>query len=265
MLPKVQTAQQVDRARPAAHPDREDDGLRGRPDRHRGADRERPRADRTSTRSRRPRRASRRSSSARPTSWPRINMKSLVVGEQPPGYDVGDAYHHILMPILMAARANDMQAIDGPYLQIRDVDGFRRVAGRSAALGFDGKWALHPGQIDAANEVYSPAPGGLRPRRADPRRLRVVHLRGRRRAGRGDARRRDDRRGLPQDGAGDRGQGPRRRHEPDGVVHATRAWPDSASGPALRCDTPGRVKTGSRTRRTTKVPMVCLDLVGRIG
>jgi citrate lyase subunit beta/citryl-CoA lyase len=85
-----------------------------------------------------------------------INMKSLVVGEQPPGYDVGDAYHHILMSILMAARANDKQAIDGPYLQIRDVEGFRRVAGRSAALGFDGKWVLHPGQIDAANEVFSP-------------------------------------------------------------------------------------------------------------
>ncbi|HEX6346098.1 CoA ester lyase [Umezawaea sp.] len=85
-----------------------------------------------------------------------INMKSLVVGEQPPGYDVGDAYHHILMQILMAARANDLQAIDGPYLQIRDVDGFKRVAGRSAALGFDGKWVLHPGQIDAANETYSP-------------------------------------------------------------------------------------------------------------
>jgi citrate lyase subunit beta/citryl-CoA lyase len=85
-----------------------------------------------------------------------INMKSLVVGEQPPGYDVGDAYHYILMRILMAARAHDKQAIDGPYLQIRDVDGFRRVAGRSAALGFDGKWVLHPDQIAAANEVYSP-------------------------------------------------------------------------------------------------------------
>jgi citrate lyase subunit beta / citryl-CoA lyase len=85
-----------------------------------------------------------------------INMKSLVVGEQPPGYDVGDAYHYILMRILMAARAHDKQAIDGPYLQIKDVDGFRRVAGRSAALGFDGKWVLHPGQLDAANEVYAP-------------------------------------------------------------------------------------------------------------
>jgi citrate lyase subunit beta/citryl-CoA lyase len=85
-----------------------------------------------------------------------INMKSLVVGEQPPGYPA-DAYHYILMKILMAARANDLQAIDGPYLQIRNVDGFREVAGRAAALGFDGKWVLHPGQVDAANEVFSPS------------------------------------------------------------------------------------------------------------
>lgn len=85
-----------------------------------------------------------------------INMKSLVVGEQPPGYDTGDAYHHILMSILMAARAYNKQAIDGPYLGIKDLDGFRRVAERSAALGFDGKWALHPDQIALANEIFSP-------------------------------------------------------------------------------------------------------------
>ena len=72
-------------------------------------------------------------------------MKSLVVGEQPPGYDVGDAYHYILMRILMAARTHDLQAIDGPYLQIRDVDGFRRVAGRSAALGLRRQVGAAPG------------------------------------------------------------------------------------------------------------------------
>jgi citrate lyase subunit beta/citryl-CoA lyase len=86
-----------------------------------------------------------------------INMRSLVVGEQPPGYTEGDAYHYILMRILMAARTYGLQAIDGPYLQIRDVEGFRRVARRAAALGFDGKWVLHPDQIDAANEVFSPS------------------------------------------------------------------------------------------------------------
>jgi citrate lyase subunit beta/citryl-CoA lyase len=84
-----------------------------------------------------------------------INMKSLAVGALHPGYP-GDPYHYILMRLLMAARSHDLQAIDGPYLQIRDVDAFREAARRSAALGFDGKWVLHPGQIDAANEVYSP-------------------------------------------------------------------------------------------------------------
>ena len=84
-----------------------------------------------------------------------INMKSLVVGEQPPGYPA-DAYHYIMMRILMAARAHDLQAIDGPYLQIRNTDGFRAVAGRAAALGYDGKWVLHPDQIAAANEIFSP-------------------------------------------------------------------------------------------------------------
>ncbi|MBB6173619.1 citrate lyase subunit beta/citryl-CoA lyase [Nocardiopsis mwathae] len=85
-----------------------------------------------------------------------MNMKTLVVGEQPPGYDVGDAYHYVLMRILTAARAHGLQAIDGPYLQIRDVEAFRRSADRTAALGFDGKWVLHPAQVAAANEAYAP-------------------------------------------------------------------------------------------------------------
>ncbi|QXJ24564.1 CoA ester lyase [Actinomadura graeca] len=86
-----------------------------------------------------------------------INMKTLTVGEQPPGYTEGDAYHYILMRILMAARAHDLQAVDGPYFNVRDVDAFTRVAERSAALGYDGKWVLHPSQIEAGNAVFSPS------------------------------------------------------------------------------------------------------------
>jgi citrate lyase subunit beta/citryl-CoA lyase len=85
-----------------------------------------------------------------------LNMRTLVVGEQPEGYDVGDAYHHVLMRILIAARTHGIAAIDGPFLKVRDVDAFRRVAGRSAALGYDGKWVLHPDQIAAGNEIFSP-------------------------------------------------------------------------------------------------------------
>ncbi len=84
-----------------------------------------------------------------------INMPSLVVGALNPDYPA-DPFHYVLMRILMAARAKGVQAIDGPFLQIKDVAGFTAVAKRSAALGFDGKWVLHPGQIEAANEVYAP-------------------------------------------------------------------------------------------------------------
>ncbi len=85
-----------------------------------------------------------------------LNMRTLEVGGQPDGYDIGDAHHHVLMRILIAARSRGINAIDGPYVKVRDVDGFRRVAGRSAALGYDGKWVLHPDQIEAGNEIFSP-------------------------------------------------------------------------------------------------------------
>jgi citrate lyase subunit beta/citryl-CoA lyase len=85
-----------------------------------------------------------------------LNMRTLVVGEQPEGYDVGDAHHHVLMTILVAARTHGINAIDGPYLKVRDTEAFRRIAGRVAALGYDGKWVLHPDQIAAGNEVFSP-------------------------------------------------------------------------------------------------------------
>jgi citrate lyase subunit beta/citryl-CoA lyase len=85
-----------------------------------------------------------------------INMKSLTVGALHPDYP-GDPYHHILMQILIVARARGVQAIDGPFLQVRDVPAFEEAARRSAMLGFDGKWVLHPGQIEAANEIYAPS------------------------------------------------------------------------------------------------------------
>lgn len=84
-----------------------------------------------------------------------LGMRTLTVGEQPPGYD-GEAYHHVLMTILVTARAHGIDAIDGPYLKVHDVDAFRVAASRSAALGFDGKWVLHPSQVDAGNEIFSP-------------------------------------------------------------------------------------------------------------
>src|SRR5690625_7137295 len=60
------------------------------------------------------------------------------------------------MQILVAARTHGVAAVDGPYLKVRDTEAFRRVAARSAALGYDGKWVLHPDQIAAGNEIFSP-------------------------------------------------------------------------------------------------------------
>jgi citrate lyase subunit beta/citryl-CoA lyase len=85
-----------------------------------------------------------------------LGMGSLNVGAQPKGYPA-DAFHHVLMSILVAARAHGLQAIDGPFVAIRDLEGFRRSAELSAALGYDGKWVLHPDQVAAGNEIFSPS------------------------------------------------------------------------------------------------------------
>ena len=69
----------------------------------------------------------------------------------------GDIFHYVLFRLAVAARAAGIQVIDGPYLLIRDIDGFREAASRAAALGYDGKWVLHPGQIGPANEVFTPS------------------------------------------------------------------------------------------------------------
>ena len=69
----------------------------------------------------------------------------------------GDIFHYVLFKLAVAARAAGIQVIDGPYLLIRDIDGFRQAASRAALLGYDGKWVLHPGQIGPANEVFTPS------------------------------------------------------------------------------------------------------------
>lgn len=84
-----------------------------------------------------------------------LGMGGLNVGAQPAGYPA-DAFHYVLMRILVAARAHGLQAIDGPFVAIRDADGFRQAAARSAALGYDGKWVLHPGQVADGNAAYTP-------------------------------------------------------------------------------------------------------------
>ena len=85
-----------------------------------------------------------------------LGLPTVTAGLPIPGYP-GDHWHFILSRILVAARNAGLQAIDGPYLLIKDLDGFREMATRARGLGYDGKWALHPGQIDVLNEVFTPS------------------------------------------------------------------------------------------------------------
>jgi len=77
-------------------------------------------------------------------------------GDKPRDYFWGDPWHYAMARIVVAARANGLRPIDGPFGDIADPDGYRAQCARGAALGMDGKWAIHPSQVKIANEIYSP-------------------------------------------------------------------------------------------------------------
>ncbi len=69
----------------------------------------------------------------------------------------GDMWHYALARIVVAARAHGLRPVDGPLGDFGDVDGFKAAARRAAALGCEGKWAIHPTQIAPANEIFTPS------------------------------------------------------------------------------------------------------------
>ena len=85
-----------------------------------------------------------------------VGMRSLSVGAQPGAYAGGDAFHYAHLRILVAARAVGLQAIDGPYAAIGDIEGLAGQAASVASLGYDGKWVVHPAQIDPVNAAFAP-------------------------------------------------------------------------------------------------------------
>ena len=81
--------------------------------------------------------------------------RTITIGGLNPDYP-GDQWHSALSRMLVACRANGLRAIDGPYGDFGDPEGFTAGARRAAALGYEGKWAIHPAQIELANEVFTP-------------------------------------------------------------------------------------------------------------
>ena len=72
-----------------------------------------------------------------------------------------DQWHFAMARIANACRAYGLRPIDGPFTDFRDAEGYRASAERAAALGFEGKWAIHPSQVELANDAFSPTQAQL--------------------------------------------------------------------------------------------------------
>ncbi|MBL78703.1 MAG: CoA ester lyase [Nitrosomonadaceae bacterium] len=81
--------------------------------------------------------------------------RTTNIGGLNPDYP-GDQWHSAISRMTVACRAYGLRPIDGPFGDIKDPDGYKLAAKRAAALGIEGKWAIHPSQINLANEVFTP-------------------------------------------------------------------------------------------------------------
>ncbi|RLB90280.1 MAG: CoA ester lyase [Deltaproteobacteria bacterium] len=70
----------------------------------------------------------------------------------------GHRWHYPLSKIVAAAKANDLLAIDAPFGNFKDMQGLKRSAALASALGYDGKWVIHPDQIESVNKIFTPSP-----------------------------------------------------------------------------------------------------------
>ncbi len=84
-----------------------------------------------------------------------LRARTTVIGGLNPNYP-GDQWHHGLSELVMTCRAYGLRAIDGPFGDFNDPDSYTDAAKRGAAIGIEGKWAIHPSQIELANKVFSP-------------------------------------------------------------------------------------------------------------
>ena len=86
---------------------------------------------------------------------PRKPQRTVVIGGMHPEYP-GDPWHYALCRMRDACRAFGLRPIDGPFGDFGDPDGYVAAARRASVLGFEGKWCIHPSQIELANSVFSP-------------------------------------------------------------------------------------------------------------
>jgi citrate lyase subunit beta/citryl-CoA lyase len=95
------------------------------------------------------------------------SQRARVDGNFEPVSDYpGDFWHFARAQVLTAARVAGVDAIDSPYPAYQDPDGYRASAVHASLLGYDGKWAIHPDQIQIANDVFSPTSDEIEEARA---------------------------------------------------------------------------------------------------
>ncbi len=101
-----------------------------------------------------------------------MGMKTTQIGGPNPDYVVlsnpdengerntywGDMWHQAIVTMVVAARSHGLRPIDGPFGDFSDPDGYRAQALRAKVLGCEGKWSIHPSQVDLGNELFSPSP-----------------------------------------------------------------------------------------------------------
>jgi len=88
-----------------------------------------------------------------------MNMPLATIGGED-AYDEaysGHRWHHVMQSLLTAARANGLRAIDGPYADFKDPSGLQRLSILGRGLGFDGKWCIHPAQLETVLKAYTPS------------------------------------------------------------------------------------------------------------
>jgi citrate lyase beta subunit len=90
-----------------------------------------------------------------------VRARTTSIGGLNPDYP-GDQWHFGISRMVVACRAYGLRAIDGPFGDFNDPAGFTAAAKRAAALGCEGKWAIHPTQIVLANEIFTPSPEEVR-------------------------------------------------------------------------------------------------------
>lgn len=104
--------------------------------------------------------------------------RTVSIGGLHPDYP-GDQWHFAISRMVVACRAYGLRPVDGPFGDFSDPDGYRDAARRAAVLGCEGKWAIHPSQIELAHEIFSPPPAEVDKARRIVEELRAAEAEGR--------------------------------------------------------------------------------------